>query len=309
VSDAYYDAVLALMGKVATGELTSEFDNPELAARMARDLPQPADYVLPQCEVEDVLVDGTVRVRVYRRGESSGPLLVFCHGGGWVGGDLDMPEGDATARELVARIDVTVVSVDYRLCLDGVHFPAPLDDLEAAYRWAVATYGEAAAAVAVGGASAGSALAAGLPVRLREAGEPLPDGTLLLYPAVHPELPELDEELEAATGFLPAVPGFRPEVLRPLVENYLGRPSSEATGEACAGLASAEGLPSTFIINAEHDRLRASGQRYAAQLEAAGVTVKQTCTPGVLHGHFNHPWLPETQKDLDAVAAWLSDLA
>ncbi|MCW2543861.1 MAG: putative acetyl esterase [Frankiales bacterium] len=308
MSDRWFEAVLALMGKVASGELTSEIGDPELAARMARDLPQPVDYVLPQCEVEDLLVDGTVRVRVYRRGESSGPLLVYCHGGGWIGGDLDMPEADALARELVARIDVTVVSVDYRLCLNGVHFPAPLDDLEAAYRWALTTYGGQAAAVAVGGASAGSALAAALPVRLRDAGEPLPDGTLLLYPAVHPELPELDEETEAATRFLPAAPGFRPEVLQPLIENYLGGPWTEAPAEACAGLAPAEGLPSTFIINAEHDRLRASGQRYAAQLEAAGVTVKQTCTPGVLHGHFNHPWLPETQKDLDAVAAWLTDL-
>ncbi len=29
-----------------------------------------------------------------------------------------------------------VVSVDYRLCHGGVHFPVPHDDVHAAFRWA-----------------------------------------------------------------------------------------------------------------------------------------------------------------------------
>ncbi len=47
-----------------------------------------------------------------------GARLVWAHGGGFVAGDLDMPEADWVARTLAAR-GVTVVSIDYRLAGDG----------------------------------------------------------------------------------------------------------------------------------------------------------------------------------------------
>ena len=51
------------------------------------------------------------------------------------GGDLDMREADWTAREVCARADAVVVSVDYRLAVDGVSYPVPHDDTVAAVRW------------------------------------------------------------------------------------------------------------------------------------------------------------------------------
>ena len=79
----------------------------------------------------------------------NGAGLVWAHGGGFAGGDLDMPEADGVARALAAR-GVTVVSVDYALAptppawaeslglpsKDGVHYPAASDDVIAAFRWA-----------------------------------------------------------------------------------------------------------------------------------------------------------------------------
>ena len=80
----------------------------------------------------------------------NGAGLVWAHGGGFAGGDLDMPEADGVARALAAR-GITVVSVDYALAptraawaeslglpaKDGVHFPTASDDVIAAFRWAL----------------------------------------------------------------------------------------------------------------------------------------------------------------------------
>ena len=81
---------------------------------------------------------GPVPVRIYEppAGERTGrPCLVWAHGGGFLGGDLDMREADWTAREVCARAGAVVVSVDYRLAVDGVSYPVPHDDTVAAVAW------------------------------------------------------------------------------------------------------------------------------------------------------------------------------
>jgi acetyl esterase len=62
-----------------------------------------------------------------RRYGTSRRTLVWMHGGGFSAGDLDMPEADVVARELVERAGIAVVSVDYRLAA----YPAGLDDVVA----------------------------------------------------------------------------------------------------------------------------------------------------------------------------------
>src|SRR5687768_5806624 len=86
---------------------------------------------------------GLVRVYPASRAEGSTdasaprltPGLVWAHGGGFVGGDLHMPEADWVARSLAAR-GVAVVSIDYRLVGDGAgRYPAGSDDVLAAWSW------------------------------------------------------------------------------------------------------------------------------------------------------------------------------
>lgn len=57
------------------------------------------------------------------------------HGGGWLVGDLDLTEADWVARELCTRSGATIVSVDYRKAVDGLTYPAPLNDVVNALRW------------------------------------------------------------------------------------------------------------------------------------------------------------------------------
>ena len=263
-------------------------------------------YERPEAETEDLEVPGPhgpVRVRIYRPEDARGPVLVWCHGGGFVGGDLDMPEADATAREMCTRADATVVSVDYRLATHGVHYPVPHDDVLAAYDWAVEALGRGAPCF-IGGGSAGGNLAAGVALKLRDQ-DRSPAGALLLYPALHPVLPSPSEELAGKLALLSRAHSFSPESMRLTCENYLGAPLSEADGYAMPGIADLDGYPPTLVINCEYDGLRASGEAFTTALQAAGVTVQQLLALDVLHGHINSPWLAQAQQTYADMAAWL----
>jgi acetyl esterase len=309
-TDVYFDR---LMGVVAAASFEKPELGPELTATVAAMAAPPASYSLPDVSITPTTVagpHGEIPLRVYRSEESgrSVPLLVWCHGGGWIGGDLDMPEADATAREICFRTGATVVSVDYRLATSGVHYPVPLDDVVAAFRWAVARADELGAdptRISLGGASAGANLAAGAAIQLRDEGRPTPSASLLLYPCVHPLLPPPSAELAAKLTGLTPMMAFAPEILTPTVENYLGAPVGDATPYAMPALGELAGLPPTLIINCEYDGLRASGEAYGTALAKAGVHVEVVCAPGVLHGHLNHPWLPAAQSSLATMAAWV----
>ena len=308
MTDRYYSRILELMASPLSLETISD---PDLAARVAAATVPPADYAPPTVKVTDTTAPGPhgdIRVRIYTPADgTAGPLFVWCHGGGWLGGDLEMPEADHVAREICARTSAVVVSVDYRLAVDGVHYPVPHDDVVAAIRWArSADLGADSTRFTVGGASAGANLVAGAVLRLRDEGDRLPDSQLLIYPLVHPQLPPLSADIAAAVAPLPPALAFAPEILGPVVENYLGGPLDSATPYAMAALGSVTGLPPTLIINCEYDALRASGEAFAEQLAAAGVTTHMTMAPEVLHGHLNQPWLAATQDSLALMAEWVS---
>ncbi|MEU1970864.1 alpha/beta hydrolase [Microbacterium sp. NPDC019599] len=324
MTDVYWERVAAvaaaLQAAAANGE--DQGGDHELVARLT--LPQSAEagYLKPAADVREATVPSPaqpVPVRIYRpHGDVPGdgaarPLLIWCHGGAFLGGDLDMPEADAVAREIVNRSAAVVISVDYRLCLGGVHFPAPSDDLVAVFEWAVrhaATLGVDPSRIVIGGASAGACLTAGVALRLSAAGATQPAAVVLAYPVVHAVLPAASYELATKLADLPAAMAFTPEVIEPVMENYLGAPAADATAYAIAGVsdsAALAALPPTLIINCEYDGLRASGERYADQLREAGVEVDVQLARDVAHGHLNRPGLPEAQRTLATIAMWVAE--
>ncbi|GAA5196875.1 alpha/beta hydrolase [Microbacterium jejuense] len=317
MTDIYWERVAAVAAKLqaeAANGLDQSGDR-ELIARLTLPRAGEADYLRPPADVTDAVVpspDRPVPVRIYRPHEQreGRPLLIWCHGGAFLGGDLDMPEADSVAREIVQRADAVVISVDYRLCLGGVHFPAPNDDLHAVYLWTTRhaeRLGADPSRISIGGASAGACLTAGVALRIRDDGGAQPASVVLAYPVVHAVLPEASAELAAKLASLNAGMAFVPEVIEPVMENFLGGPASAASPHAIAGVADdLTGLPPTLIINCEYDGLRASGERFGAQLQAADVDVDVLLAPDVAHGHLNRPGLPQAQSSLEAISEWVA---
>jgi acetyl esterase/lipase len=279
------------------------------------------DYQAPDVTVRDDAAPGPhgpVPVRVYDAGRDAAPVagvgerpcLVWMHGGAFIAGSLDMPEADWAARELARRAGAVVVSVDYRLCNDGVHYPVPHDDVVAAARWArdsASSLGVDPGRVSLGGASAGACLAAGAALKLRDADGQPPAHLVFAYGVAHPVLPPVSSDQAALMREVPALLQFPPEATSFFNLNYLGGPLSTADGYAFPVLADLRGLCPTLVLNAEYDDLRPSGQALAAALAAAGVDVRQVMVASMLHGFLNLPAsIGPVGEALDLIAATLS---
>lgn len=146
---------------------------------------------------------GPIPLRTYRpEGPITGAAL-WAHGGGFLAGDLDMPEAHIVSIELARRSDAFVVSVDYRLAQDGVRYPVPIDDVSAAWAWLCGQDEADGVPVALGGASAGAALAIAAALRARDSGPRAVDALLLAYPFAHFPNPALDPEVSAAMAAVP----------------------------------------------------------------------------------------------------------
>src|SRR5262245_59934726 len=152
-------AILPLLPLKDAASLTPKRARDELVAltdsRRDVPLPQPAS-------VEDFMLEGasgSIAVRLYRATATSSSSVVFCHGGGWVAGDLHTH--DRNARALALALDAVVLSVDYRRPPE-VRFPGAFEDALAATHWAshnIKRLGGDARRLAVAGDSAGGQLA------------------------------------------------------------------------------------------------------------------------------------------------------
>ena len=267
-------------------------------------------------------------VRVYPAQSPDGTGLVWAHGGGFAGGDLDMPESDWVARQLAAS-GTTVVSVDYRLApvpaawasatggatRAGHHYPAASDDMLAAWSWVVDNADRLRidrTRIAIGGTSAGGNLAAGAAIRLIERRFPtLPALAVLAYPTLLAVQPAPGAALRAALDANPGADRFGPAAVLGMYENYLGGSVDGAPAGAIPGLARPVDLvefPATLMINGDMDELRVSGEAFAASLRAAGREVEVVVEPGTEHGHLNRPHEPAASASIARIAARLDAL-
>jgi acetyl esterase/lipase len=129
------------------------------AAQRPKDVPADAKVLLDLPYVENG--SNAQRLDLYVPAEAKGPLLVWIHGGGWVGGTKSNAPGLAMLKEGAA-----VASIEYRFSNEAI-FPAQIEDCKAAIRWLRAhaqEYGYRGDQLAVWGASAGGHLVALLAV-------------------------------------------------------------------------------------------------------------------------------------------------
>lgn len=214
--------------------------------------------------VEDIPV-GDITVRVYRpRPTATGRTLVWCHGGGWVTGDLQY--SDELCRFLARDADTTVVSVGYRLAPEHP-FPRALEDTRSAIEWARSSIG---GVLAVGGDSAGGALAA--------ACAPGTDFLVLVYPVTDHDLTRPSYVTRAEAFPVGAA------AMRWFWDHYLPDPARRDKASPLRGDLS--GHPPAVVVVAGHDPLYDEGVAYARKLRAAGVSVTLRDYPSLVHGFF-----------------------
>ena len=226
------------------------------------------------------------------------PTLMYIHGGGFIGGS------PATHRPITAAFALQgfrVFAPDYRLAPEHP-FPAPLDDVIAAWRALRAQHDADSPGqrLVVAGDSAGGNLALAMMLALRDAGERLPDAAALFSPATD------------LSGASPSIEGngdrdamFHGPSLTHLGAAYLG-PHGDATNPLISPLfGDPTGLPPLLVHVAAEEVLRDDGLRFAAKARAAGVHVETTVWPVVPHAWQLLAKLPEARRSIARAAAFL----
>lgn len=240
----------------------------------------------------------SVPIAIYRPLQADGrsPAVVWFHGGGFV--LADERSDDPLLARLVRDTGIVVVSVGYRLAPEHP-CPAALDDGRNVLAWCRANADELAidrGAIAIGGRSAGAALAAGValadapssdpPLALMYLGEPVLDARLAT-----PSMRAMDD-----------TPVWRRRDAERSWQLYTGRrPLSElppyAVPATCDGI---DQLPPTYLTVNEIDPLRDEGLAFAQRLLSAGVPLEMHVYPGAFHGamSFPSPIAERMQRDL-----------
>lgn len=303
-----------------------------LARAMGQELPAAADFVrmlevagdlpypgptdlelfarfpeLSTVEVSEFSI-GAQPARLYRGLGDARSALVWVHGGAFVSGTIAMAEAHWVGLALAAR-GCPVLTLEYRKALHGSHYPDASDDVLAGWRWAVADPGRLgvpAARLHLGGASAGGNLTAGVSKRLRDGAGPLPASLLLIYPALHAELPDWPASQFAIVRDFPGPGFFSPKWLADMNLHYVGGDPGLLTDPyAFPANGDLTGTPPTLIVNCQADTLRASGEAYAEQLRAAGVRVDVHFQADAAHGCLGDPFSAAGAAVVERMAAAL----
>lgn len=246
-----------------------------------------------------------IRFRRYRPiGAKAGllPTLIYYHGGGFVIGNIETH--DSTCRRLANKSRCQVISIDYRLAPEHP-FPAPIDDGLAAFRHIrdnAESFGADAARIAVGGDSAGGAMAAVVCQLCRDAKEQGPAFQMLIYPATDSSKESASRKAFAEGYFLSGA------LMTWFWEAYVPDEDTDLADLRLSPLLAKDftGLPPAFVLTAGYDPLRDEGRAYADRLIDAGVKTTYVNYPGTIHGFFSMTrFLKQGLKANDEAAAVL----
>jgi acetyl esterase len=260
--------------------------------------PTPPIYAVENFSV--AAPDGPIAVRAYRPSNAANsPSALYCHGGGFVAGDLDTH--DALCRCLALSANCTVFAIQYRLAPE-CRFPGPVHDCHRVLTWLTenaATLDIDATRLAACGDSAGANLAVAAALLARESGPRLRH-LGLIYPITDAacDTPSMHE---FASGYL-----LTRAAMQWFWSLYLEDPAHASNPLASILRADLSRLPPTTILTAQLDPLRDEGEQFAERLRAAGVTVTARRFDGMIHGFVGMPHVtPMAESAIKFMAAGL----
>ena len=221
------------------------------------------------------------------------PTVLHFHGGGYCVGSAFTPR--SWAAHLSAQAGCRVVLPEYRLAPEHPH-PAALDDARAVLAELSADAGPGA--VIVSGDSAGGGLALALLLSLRDEGQDLPAGAILLSPWL-----DLGRDRRAVPDLVRQDVILTPDWLAACARAYAA-PAAWPDPSVSPLHAAHAGLPPLLIQAGTHELLAPDAALLAARACAAGVDVTYTSWPRLWHDFVLQPGLLAAADSAVAQAAW-----
>jgi acetyl esterase/lipase len=237
----------------------------------------------PDVTVEEIVISSTVSIRLFRPAVTTGPIpaMLWMHGGGHLFGNPE--QDDRTSIAFVRELGIAVAAARYRLGSDAPA-PASVEDCYTALQ-ALATrgaeWGIDPTRLAIGGASAGGGVAAGLALYALDQGGAQPSFQLLVYPMLD------DRTVTRADAASKYHRGWNMKNNRHGWTTYTGGEPGRPGVSPYAAPARREaltGLPPAWIGVGSIDLFRDEDVEYARRLNAAGVPCELDIVPGATHG-------------------------
>jgi epsilon-lactone hydrolase len=219
--------------------------------------------------------------------------VLHFHGGGYCVGSPFMSR--SWAAHLSAQAGYRVVVPEYRLAPEHPH-PAALDDARAI--WAELSADAGPGSVVVSGDSAGGGLALALLLDLRDQGQDLPAGAILLSPWL-----DLGRDRRADPDLVRRDVLLTPDWLEACARAYAA-PAAWPDPSVSPLHAAHAGLPPLLIQAGTHELLAPDAALLAARARAAGVDVTYTSWPRLWHDFVLQPGLLAAADSAVAQASW-----
>ncbi|MBC2580960.1 alpha/beta hydrolase [Clostridium sp. DJ247] len=212
--------------------------------------------------------------------EDNAPCLVYYHGGGFI---LRVFEYQISfIREYSLKVGCKVIFVDYRLAMD-YPFPTAVEDCYTALKWIYENannLGIDTNKIAVGGDSAGGALAAAVTQMVRDRKGPTICFQMLCYPVTD------SRQITESAKMFDDTPVWDSNLNALMWEFYLKNGDKGIREYASPMEAkSFKDLPPAYVEVAEFDPLRDEGIAYANALSENDVEVKLVQTKRTVHAY------------------------
>jgi monoterpene epsilon-lactone hydrolase len=226
-------------------------------------------------------------------------MLMFVHGGGYTLGSL------RSHGELATRIgraaEMHVFFPEYRLAPEH-RFPAAFDDVLASWQWLRAVRGVAAESVVLAGDSAGGGLTLALLQTLRDAGDSLPAGAVLISPLL-----DLTASGASIIERADEDPVFTPDRIKSMAPTYLGDADLK-TPAASPLFGSMAGLPPLLVQVGSAELLLSDSERLASAAAEAGVDITLHVGEGLPHVYQAAVATPEAVSAMRQIADFIRRL-
>jgi acetyl esterase len=211
--------------------------------------------------------------------QNNAPCLVYLHGGAFV--VKAAPYLKSLVCGYALKTPCKVVYVDYRLAPE-YPFPVGVEDCYAAFEWVHQNADELGIdkkRIAIGGDSAGGALAAAVNLMALDRNTPTACFQMLIYPVT--DARQTTESIKNYTD----TPLWNSKQTQKMWALYL-KDGIKVKREYASPMeaVSFEQMPPSYVEVAEFDCLRDEGIQFAEALQKSGVQVELIKTPGTVHG-------------------------
>lgn len=238
---------------------------------------------------------GSVFVESVRAVEAPDAVILHLHGGAFVFGSAASYR--RRAMRLSYRLNAEVFVPEYRLAPEHP-YPAALDDALAAYRF-VRDALRPTRPILVTGDSAGGGLGLSLLVRLRELGEAMPAGAILLSPWT---------DLSASGASVETNHGRDVWLSRAHLErwsSYYVASNDRRDPMLSPVFADVAGLPPLLLLAGEDEILRDDAVRVAERAKRAGTDARLVVGARMQHDWpLTLPWLEESREAWEVMRAF-----